>query len=270
MKYTIEQKREIAAFLGESAFSVVLCNSKDGIEVETSCLYPNMTPVHVYISFRENYLLVSDGRQGLMEVLSFGVTHSKPGEWLAKYASVWGVDYSSAGRVSTKVLAPEGLPQAIMQVANASRDGVVRAVENARFAEGIPYSVTFANHIEQRYKGQFKSMHLIGKTAVKRRYNYVHTDEYPEDNSPVILKSGVVIDSVEPSEKSILFKVHHHRLIADLGNKNVSTFLVRDENDDHWTDALLHTLTRDKLPVLTRTEFENSPPSTLVQLRVQG
>jgi hypothetical protein len=234
--------------------------------VRTTCLYPSFRPVEVWVTPHEDGYLITDNRAGLVEILSYGITTKKPGEWLGHYARYWDVTYRD-GKIFTKISRIDDLATAILRVANASRDGVLRIIETHKFPTEIPFNIEFGNYIHIAYPEKFRPLDILGGSGKRHHFNFVYAqgiDNYQE--SIISPDTAIVIDPVEPVERSVLFRTSNHRDLRELGKPGIEDFLVFNDDDSRWDKSMRHLLFRDKLPTITYKELKQAPPDSFKRL----
>jgi len=234
---------------------------KDGCLVGTSCLYPSGEVVKVLITKKDKKsYIVSDLANGLAQIIARNIDHSKPGYYLAHFARRWGVDYSR-GVISSIATSIEEIELAILLVANASKDGVVKMLERHSYSLKPTFKKTFGDFLNSEYEGKFRKGVLTGYSRKVHHLDYVHD----KSNLPDIdlTRPVLILDTVQPGELAISVKAQHHRDIQSLGNNRIKQQLVFDDVVDEWTKADLAYLDVTGVPSIAFTELEQKLPAML-------
>lgn len=205
----------------------------DGAFVHTHCIYPSQVQVRVRVQPLANgEFLVSDDAAGLGEILSMGVETQRPGYYLAEQAGRHGVRYHR-GEISVVVNSIEKLSAAVILVANASKDGVLRTALAHEASNQPSFDFVFESFVRDRYTGKFRPETINGASGAARRFRYVHQRGNADGLN--FDQKIVLVEPVSPTQMAIAVKVQAHRDIIHRNLPDLWQCLVVDKDTDSWT-----------------------------------
>ncbi|NUB12182.1 hypothetical protein GAY28_05295 [Azospirillum brasilense] len=240
----------------ESLFAIK--PTEEGVLVFTHCVYPSRIQVRVRVEGLGNgRFLVSDDALGLGEVLSMGPETQKPGYYIAEQAGRYGLLYRR-GAVVVEVDSPAKVPGAIMLVANASKDGVLRTslVYEARDVASFDYH--FDRFVRERYRDKFRPGVISGASGVQRKFRYIHQRGNVSDirlDEPILL-----VEPVMPGQMSIAVKTQAHREVTRRKLPGFWQCLGVDRDIDQWTKGDIALLEQSDLRWMDFNQLETQLP----------
>jgi len=258
MNTTMNQTDAIEALYAALDSLLAATPTETGALVFTHCVYPSRVQVRVRVEVLENGgFLISDEALGLGEVLSMGPETQKPGYYLAEQASRYGLKYSR-GAVMVEVDSAAKVPGAIMLVANASKDGVLRTSLAFEPRDIASFDYQFDRFVRDRYKDKFRPGVISGASGMQRKFRYIHQRGNIKDvrlNEPIVL-----VEPLMPGQMSIAVKTQAHRDIARLKIPNLWQCLVVDRDVDDWTRSDIALLEQSDLQWMEFPKLERELP----------
>lgn len=201
--------------------------------VHTHCIYPSQIQVRIRVQpLADGRYLISDDAAGLGEILSMGVETQRPGYYLAEQAGRHGVRYRR-GEISVIVDSAEKLSVAVMLVANASKDGVLRTALAHEASDQPNFDFVFESFVRDRYTGKFRPETISGASGTARRFRYVH--QRGNAQGLQFDRRIVLVEPVSPTNMAIAVKVQAHRDILHRKLPDLWQCLVVDKDTDEWT-----------------------------------
>lgn len=258
---TMDQDKNQALFTAlDSLFDVT--SADRGVLAFTHCIYPSYIQVRIRVELLGSGLfLVTDDGQGLSEVLSMAPETQKPGYYIAEQARRYGLQYRR-GAVVVEVDSLEKVSAAVMLVANASKDGVLRTSLMFEPRDGASFDYHFDRFVQEQYQGKFKAGVISGASGTQRKFRYIH-----QDGNLVDIRDKeriVLVEPVMPGQMSIAVKTQAHRDIVRRKLPDFWQCLVVDRETDKWTKSDIALLDQSELRWMDFAKLEAQLPQLMI------
>lgn len=224
--------------------------------IETSCIYPSMTLVTVEVyRLRNGCLRVTDAGAGMCEINAFAAKTKRPGTYLAHYARAYGAEYRD-GKVFIDLVDPSRVPEAVIRVANASKDGAARTIEEHVSVFKMNFRSVFDSFVRDRFGDKFKKRLARGSSGHVYTLDFVHQDnDEPEISYDTFF---ALADPIFPDRSLIASKLLLHRDLLQMSKgTNPWHYIVYDDENDPWDNENLAYLHQGGVPYMAFSKAEH-------------
>jgi len=210
---------EILALL---ARTVKATTTEDGsVRVSTHVLYPSNGTVTVTVRGGEREFCVFDDGAAVSEMISAGLRGPIPDRMLRNRVCNRGLEVSK-GVIRCPTIPVEGIPAAILLVANASRDVAEWAIERLPFRVVRNFRDDLAVLLDRYFHDALtKDIPIVGASNKPHKFSYVA--RMPGERT-------IIVDPVSNEPASINSRVVAHLDIRNAHNPSVTQFLVYDDS----------------------------------------
>lgn len=213
----------------QKAFGVT--EKRDGVVVDTHCLYPSGSFVRVMVRGGENTFVVSDEGGGVHEIEAAGAEVEGVDQQLASLLKPLGLKCVN-GVVRAPPCNSQALPYAIASVANGSCIVADWLFSSLKIRPHAEFKAVVTRYLETTFPTAVRAGKIIGGS------NKEHTFE-----SIIFTSSGkrIVVDPVIHDMKSINARVVANMDVQRAGYNDVEQRIVYDDSDD-WQASEINLL----------------------------
>lgn len=191
-----------------------------GVRVSTHVLYPSNGTVTVTVRGGEREFCVYDDGAAVGEMISAGLHGPIPDRLLRSRVRNRGLEVSK-GVIRCPTIPLEGIPAAILLVANASRDVAEWAIERLPFRIVRNFRDDLAMLLDRYFHDALtKDIPIVGASNKPHKFSYV---------ARLSGERTVILDPVSNEPASINSRVVAHLDVRNVQNPSIMQYIVYDD-----------------------------------------